>query len=386
MEQQATILIVDDAPDNISILNAILREHYKIKAASNGMRALTLANQQPKPALILLDIMMPEMDGYAVCQQLKANPATVDIPVIFVTAKSDEANEAQGFELGAVDYITKPVKPPVVLARVRTHLQQRQMQLELEQKNDALKQAAQLRDDVERITRHDLKTPLNNIIVTPQLLLNKYVFADEDAHLLKEIERSGHKMLDMINRSLDLYKMETGTYPLTAQPMDILPLLYNVLDELKGSTVAANKKSLILLHGQPLTQGTEFWVTVEEMLCYPMLSNLLLNAFEAAPEQSQIEVELDYAGDDAVIKITNEGIVPVEIQDNFFDKYTTHGKKGGTGLGTYSARLCAETQNGSIAMQQLNNAQTQVIVKLPRKQEDFSLDELNALITAINHG
>jgi len=118
----SVILIVDDTPENVDVLAGVLREHYQIRVALNGPKALKIAQSDPAPALILLDVMMPEMDGYQVCLQLQTDERTRRIPVIFVTAKSEVEDEAQGFGLGAVDYITKPVNPAIVLARVRTHL------------------------------------------------------------------------------------------------------------------------------------------------------------------------------------------------------------------------------------------------------------------------
>ena len=129
-----TILVVDDTPGNIDVLSGILRPAYKVKAALNGERALKIAAADPRPDLILLDIMMPDMDGYEVCQRLKADPVTAKIPVIFVTAKTEVADEQRGFELGAVDYIAKPVSPPLVQARVRTHLALYDQNRELERK------------------------------------------------------------------------------------------------------------------------------------------------------------------------------------------------------------------------------------------------------------
>lgn len=117
-----TILVVDDNPDNIDVLTGILRPYYKVKASTSGALALKIASAKHKPDIILLDIMMPEMDGYEVCTLLKKNPITQNIPVIFVTAKTEVADEKKGFELGAVDYITKPVSMPLVLARIKTHL------------------------------------------------------------------------------------------------------------------------------------------------------------------------------------------------------------------------------------------------------------------------
>ncbi|WNC67462.1 two-component system response regulator [Thalassotalea nanhaiensis] len=134
MSEQATVLVVDDNSDNIDVLNGILRPFYKVKAALNGELALKIANSKHKPDLILLDVMMPGMDGHEVCRRLKASPITSDIPVIFVTAKSEIEDEQIGFALGAVDYITKPVSVPIVQARVKTQIALYNQQRELENK------------------------------------------------------------------------------------------------------------------------------------------------------------------------------------------------------------------------------------------------------------
>ncbi|MFT3848393.1 MAG: two-component system response regulator [Propionivibrio sp.] len=119
---KATILIVDDTPDNLSLMSALLRDRYRVKVANNGEKALRVAQTAPPPDLILLDIMMPGLSGHDVIRELKANAATRDIPVIFLTAMSAVEDEKKGLELGAVDYITKPISPPIVLARVANHL------------------------------------------------------------------------------------------------------------------------------------------------------------------------------------------------------------------------------------------------------------------------
>ena len=118
----ASVLVVDDEPTNISILAQLLTPHYQVLVANSGARALELANADARPDLILLDVMMPGMSGFEVCEHLKSSPMTADIPVIFVTALSDEHSEEKGFGLGAVDYISKPVVPAIVLARVRAQL------------------------------------------------------------------------------------------------------------------------------------------------------------------------------------------------------------------------------------------------------------------------
>ena len=120
--EKPTILVVDDTPDNLTLMTALLKDDYRVKVAHNGERALRLVQGADPPALILLDIMMPGMDGYEVCRRLKADPVTESIPVIFLTARSEAEDETRGLSMGAVDYIVKPISPPVVMARIRTQL------------------------------------------------------------------------------------------------------------------------------------------------------------------------------------------------------------------------------------------------------------------------
>lgn len=134
------VLAVDDTPENLDVVKGILAPDYKVKAVTNGAAALKIAEKQP-PDIILLDIMMPDMDGYEVCRQLKANPVTAAIPVIFLTAKDQTADEAEGFALGAADYIHKPVNPPILQARVNTHVALKKSMDELQDLSEALARA-----------------------------------------------------------------------------------------------------------------------------------------------------------------------------------------------------------------------------------------------------
>ncbi|MGD9132483.1 MAG: SpoIIE family protein phosphatase, partial [Desulfobacterales bacterium] len=143
--EKQTVLVVDDTPANIKVLMETLKDDYRIVAAVNGERALQLATSDPNPDIILLDVMMPEMDGYEVCAKLKADGKTRDIPIIFVTAMSDTQDETKGLELGAVDYITKPISPPVVSARVKNHLELRQAREILKNQNLILEQRVEER-------------------------------------------------------------------------------------------------------------------------------------------------------------------------------------------------------------------------------------------------
>lgn len=146
-EDRTTILIVDDTPDNIALMSGLLKDSFRVKAATNGPKAIAIAQTEPHPELILLDIMMPGMDGYEVCRRLKSDPATGGIPIIFLTAKSTPEDEQKGFSLGAADYITKPISPAIVLARIRT-------QLALKSASDFLRdQNVFLQKEVERRTQ-----------------------------------------------------------------------------------------------------------------------------------------------------------------------------------------------------------------------------------------
>ncbi|WP_432695183.1 HD domain-containing phosphohydrolase [Marinobacterium sp. YM272] len=140
MNDKKTILIVDDTPANVSLMNNILKDRYKTKIATSGEKALKIAQSDTPPDLILLDIMMPDMDGYEVCETLKADPQTADIPVVFLTAKVSVEDETHGLSLGAVDYITKPISPPIVLERVKNHLT-------LKEARDVLKHQNQILED-----------------------------------------------------------------------------------------------------------------------------------------------------------------------------------------------------------------------------------------------
>ena len=138
--RKQTVLVVDDTPENITLMSSLLKGLYRTKVAINGEKALQIAFSDDPPDLILLDIMMPVMDGYEVCRSLKGDRRTVDIPVIFLTAKSQVEDEEKGFELGAVDYIAKPISPPVVLARVKTHLQMKRVHDFLKDNNKFLEE------------------------------------------------------------------------------------------------------------------------------------------------------------------------------------------------------------------------------------------------------
>ena len=144
-----TVLVVDDTPENLTVLGELLQPQYRVRVANSGQRALQVAVSDPRPDLVLLDVMMPGMDGYAVIEALRANPETRDVPVIFVTAMDSDQDEKRGLELGAVDYITKPIRPAIVLARVNAHMELKQARDWLKNQNTWLESevARRMRDN-----------------------------------------------------------------------------------------------------------------------------------------------------------------------------------------------------------------------------------------------
>jgi len=363
--KQARLLIVDDTAEHLDILGSALSEYQRVFAL-NGEKALELAQSDPKPDLILLDVIMPDMDGFEVCRRLKQETATKDIPVIFITAKQDVADETHGLGIGAVDYITKPISTPRVQARVKTHLELKRARENLEKQNEILRENARLRDDVERITRHDLKSPLTCMISVPALMRMEENLNQEQLKCLDLVEEAGYQMLKMINLSLDLYKMETGKYRLYPKPLDLMRNIVKIKSETRCWVSSIQLALKVRVNGSPADNMTEFMVSGEELLLYSMLSNIIRNAIEAAPSGDFITITLDHGDQDDTITVHNKGVVPEEMRDVFFEKYTTSGKLGGTGLGTYSARLITHTHGGDIAMRTSDQAGTIISIRLPR--------------------
>lgn len=363
-ESPGKILIVDDEDKNRKLLRHVLNHSgYEVVEAGDGVHALSaLARDQPD--LVLLDIMMPNMDGYEVCKRMQSDAILAAIPVIFITALYNPEDEVKGFALGAVDYITKPFKTDIVLARIRTHMALKKAREKIELQNKQLLAVAELREDIERMSRHDLKNPLTSIITAPQLLLMRANLSEKDKELVRDILKSGHKMLHMINSSLDIFKMEQGVYQFNPAAVDLLKVIFNIVQENESLATGKSLAFRILIDDKPAQEDDAFPLWSEEFLCYFMLANLIKNALEASPENKEISIELT-SGALNSIRIHNWGMVPETIQANFFDKYVTAGKDKGTGLGTYSAKLMAKTLQGEISYTSSLDEGTTIVVSLP---------------------
>ena len=227
---QQRILIAENDDATQRLLRRVLARDYTLVFLEEGEHLLAEAARGA--ALVLLDVNLPgELNGYEVCEKLKEDKRTHEIPVIFLTSERSIQHETLGFALGAVDFLTKPAVPPIIRSRVKMHLALHHAHHQLEQQHAALLEAEKLRRDVERISHHDLKSPLNGIIGFSDFLLAEGNLSADQRPSVQIIFNSGHRLLQMINLSLYLFKMERGTYELEPQEVDLLPLLRNILED-----------------------------------------------------------------------------------------------------------------------------------------------------------
>lgn len=245
--------------------------------------------------------------------------------------------------------------------------QLRSKQAELEKKNKLLVQqiherrtAEMIRDEVERINRHDLKSSLNLVIGYPELLLNSEepLSADQRKYI-KRIASAGYRMLDMIQFHLDMFKMEQGIYRLKTMNLDLVDLMTSLEEEMALLLNQSKVNLSIMLDGKEIEGVEEIFLTGEGMLLRTMFRNLIKNAVEASKEGDTVTIAIN-SGPPISVTVKNTLAVPEEIRERFFDKYVTLGKEDGTGLGTYSAKLIAETHKATITMHSAEATGTEV--------------------------
>lgn len=226
------------------------------------------------------------------------------------------------------------------------------------------KELEHLKEDVERIMRHDLKVPLNAMTGYPQLLLNTHL-EERQEKMIRQIANAGNTMLKIIDTYFNMIKMEEGTYEFNPDPINLVEILATVTDDLGPHARTKNLTFQITVNQQPLLKNTVIIAGGVDELYYSIFSNLIKNAVEASPEDSRIIIDIVSGMDTVKINIKNRGVVPEKIRDRFFEKYATFGKRKGTGLGTYSAKLMTETQGGSISMQTSDEEGTTITLVLP---------------------
>jgi signal transduction histidine kinase/HPt (histidine-containing phosphotransfer) domain-containing protein len=367
MSPQPVILVIDDVIENVAVLGAALSQVADVQFATSGQEGLELA-RRTAPDLILLDVMMPDMDGFEVCGRLQQDEATRVIPVIFVTARTDAASESRGLALGAVDFIHKPLRPDLVQARVRLHLELARRTQELQAANqvledqvarrtqdlmDALQRAegtARSKTDFLARMSHELRTPLNAVIGLAQVGLREEASGRSTQTLYPRILSAGQHLLRVVNDVLDYSRIEAGKSTVESQPFDLAATVAQAVQLLEPQAVAQGislrvewtpaSRARLLGDGQRIQQ---------------VLVNLLSNAVKFT-ERGHVVLRIASQGARHVFEVSDTGIglTPEQISRLFqpfeqADNSSTR-RHGGTGLGLVISRHLAREMGGDITV------------------------------------
>jgi signal transduction histidine kinase len=342
MKSPDRLLIVDDVPDNLFLVRTILEEEgYEIITLSNGQDALKIIETEP-PDLILLDVMMPVMDGYEVTRRVRAMKDLPFIPILLITAY-DRANAVKGLDLGADEFIRKPIEADELLARVRSLLRLKHSIAERDRID------RQRQDFVSRLT-HDLRTPL---VAADRMLglLQDGVLGEvspEICEALKIMGRSNSNLLEMVNKLLDVYRYESGSKTINLQSLDLKELLDQVVQELKPIAISKNLELIADLEDIGMVKGDRL-----ELL--RVFNNLIGNALKFT-ESGSVHVSLKSNQSEAVIAIADTGTgVPLEEQPFLFQRFSQgNHQKQGSGLGLYLSHYIVNAHNGKILVKSPN--------------------------------
>lgn len=362
------LLIVDDVAQNIQIVASMLKfDHYRLSFALSGQVALQLIEQQ-KFDLILLDIQMPEMDGFAVCEKLKQDERTRDIPVIFLTANASTDHTIQGFQLGAVDYITKPVEPMELRARVRTHLELKLARDQILAQNDKLKYLNHEKSELLRIVSHDLRTPLTVLSSGLEFLHQALPEAEPRVgRRLNNMRIATERMEAIINHFLNRDAIQLGRRTVHAEPFEIPQVVAKVIRH--HQEWAASKQ----LQLQTEFSG-ELAMCSDRAALEQILDNLLSNAIKYSPADRSIRIRAD-AGENDEIRLEIEDQGPgftLEDQRHLFARSgrlsaePTSGEES-LGLGLSIVKRMVDLMQGRISCVSTPGQGACFVLNLPRE-------------------
>lgn len=367
-ELKPEILIVDDIPNNLRLLSMILKTNgYEVRMSINGKMALKSVNIAP-PDLILLDVKMPEMDGYMTCKNLKDNPEFRNIPVIFISALDDVVDKVKAFSLGGVDYITKPFQQEEVLARIENQLRIQFLNDKLEQKNKSLQElneklaeSNQRLNDFAHVVSHDLKQPIQSIMGFSNLILMQYrsVLDQSVVKYLDRINQSGDRMQGFIQKLLNFAELEESDRPFIS--ISCSAILNQVIDNLSGRIQETG--AIIFCDPLPTVMGYE----VQLM---QLFQNIIDNALKYIHPQRQptIRITVSSTDDYYTIKIQDNGIgIAPEVLPSIFEPFQRAHQSDydGNGIGLATCKKILMLHHGDIAVTSELDVGTTFIVMLP---------------------
>lgn len=371
VDSRGNILIVDDTPDNLRLLSTMLTgQGYEVRSVINGAMALMGVRAEP-PDLILLDINMPQMNGYQVCEQLKADDCSRDIPVIFISALEDVLDKVQAFAVGGVDYIVKPFQIEEVLARIETHLTVRRLQqqlqsqnLQLQQKMVELQELNQLKEEFLHAISHDLRTPIVGTLLVLENLQNKaqnqpggkVVISQA---ILQRMIQSSDRQLNLLNLLLEAHFNEAGNIRLAQQPIALATFVQGVVEDLEP---LLTKNSANLTHLIPSDLPP---ISADPLQLRRVFENLLTNALNHNPTGLSLTLNATLCTKDiaALVPQTESNMICCTVQDNgvgmtqaqcdrLFERYARGNRTQsiGVGLGLYLCRQIIQAHGGQIGV------------------------------------
>ncbi len=346
-EHAGDILVVDDVPANLQLLSALLKERgYKVRPVPSGRLALQAVARQP-PDLILLDINMPEMNGYEVCERLGADPRLSPIPVIFISALDETIDKVRAFAAGGVDYLTKPFEFEEIRARVETHLRLRRQALALERHVAEIEDLQQLRDSLVHMLVHDLRSPLS-VISTYLEILTPPASSTDDDELWSSLKAALGRVFRMVDDMLDVHRLEGGDFGLQREAVELRSLAEEVARSLH---YPAEEFGLEISVG-----GGRIHAQCDPELIRRVITNLAENALKYGPRGSQVRLEVEAAEGEARVSVSDEGMgVPPDQQERIFAKFGTvlgrRRERRSIGLGLAFCRMVVEAHGGRIGVE-----------------------------------
>lgn len=351
MNEIYRVLIVDDDRFNVRVLHDILRKTYKVMAANNGEQALKAVNTTP-PDIILLDVQMPGMDGYEVCARLKSNSNTRDIPVIFISALGETTDETKGLDLGAVDYLTKPISPPIVIARIRNHLELKGQKDELKKTAKTLADLNSLKNKFLGMAAHDLRNPLSVVSAFSDMLLDEFYgpLDSKQKELIGLISSTSLQMLSLVNNLLDVSVIESGKLRLDFKEGSLEALIF---EHVKIASVLAEKKSINITCDLATVVAFKF----DNDKIGQVIDNLISNSLKFSPKGSEVIISLKSNSEKATISVKDQGPgIAKNDQIRIFSEFekTSNKPTGGevsTGLGLSIVKKIVDAHHGHIVIE-----------------------------------
>ncbi len=329
-----TILIVDDNSNNVKIIAITLRAfNYKLVIATNGQSAIEMV-EKTRPDLVLMDVMMPGMDGYETCEKIKAKKDNENIPVIFLTALSEKANIIRGFEVGGVDYITKPFNKEELISRVKTHLELKFTRDELQKNSNYLQSLNAVKDRMFSVIGHDLRSPLGSVKMTLEYLSEtiEETSTEELKSTIDLLQKTTDEVFSLLENLLGWAKSQSGNLAITKEPIDLMDLGYKVYLLNKGNLKFKNIDFKLDIQPGTIVSADLNTITA-------VFRNLLSNAVKFTPNGGTISLLAKEADDKILIEIKDSGVgIPPENLPKLFDStkhFTTFGtnRESGSGLG-----------------------------------------------------